>query len=250
MRGLEERLRLALEGTETGFWEWHVDTDDDRVVGQHGPALRPAARDPARRRRRLPRAHRAPRGPRGAAPAASQAAVEHGTPYEFDLRVVPARPRRALAARPRPRGRGADGRTERITGLLSDVTERRHREEAHAFLDAASQVLAASMDPVRDARGGRAAGRPAARRLVRGPARADGGSSSSRGRPRRPGEGALGARAAGALPARPGRADRRARGDPHRPLRALPGDRPRAAGGRRARRGAGRSSCATCRCTR
>ena len=27
MRGLEERLRLALEGTETGYWEWFVDTD-------------------------------------------------------------------------------------------------------------------------------------------------------------------------------------------------------------------------------
>ena len=59
------------------------------------------------------------------------------------------RPGRALAARARPRGaRRRTGSAERITGLLSDVTERRQREEAHAFLDAASQVLAASMDPV------------------------------------------------------------------------------------------------------
>ena len=66
MRGLEERLRLALEGTETGFWEWYVATDIDRVVRQHGPAVRPPARDAARGRAGLPRPHRASRGPRGA----------------------------------------------------------------------------------------------------------------------------------------------------------------------------------------
>jgi serine phosphatase RsbU (regulator of sigma subunit) len=43
---------------------------------------------------------------------------------------------------------GPDGRIERITGLLSDVTERRHREDARTFLDAASQVLASTLDPV------------------------------------------------------------------------------------------------------
>ena len=37
MRGLEERLRLALEGTETGFWEWYVDTDTIQWSDNMGP---------------------------------------------------------------------------------------------------------------------------------------------------------------------------------------------------------------------
>ena len=37
MKGLEERLRLALEGTETGFWEWHVATDTIEWSDNMGP---------------------------------------------------------------------------------------------------------------------------------------------------------------------------------------------------------------------
>ena len=37
MRGLEERLRLALEGTETGFWEWDVATDTVEWSDNMGP---------------------------------------------------------------------------------------------------------------------------------------------------------------------------------------------------------------------
>ena len=77
-----------------------------------------------------------------------QAALEHGTPYEMDVRVdLPDRGQRWLHATARA-VRGPDGAVERITGLLSDATERRQREEARAFLDTASQVLAASMDPI------------------------------------------------------------------------------------------------------
>src|SRR3954454_20182932 len=145
MGALEERLRLALEGTETGFWEWFVDTDVVEWSDAMGPLYG------------LPRGHQ-PRGvedflrildPADREQMAKhvQAALEHGTPYEMDLRVVlPDKGQRWLHAR--ARAVVVDGRTERITGLLSDVTERRQREEAHAFLDAASQVLARSMDPV------------------------------------------------------------------------------------------------------
>src|SRR4051812_9281670 len=145
MRGLEERLRLALDGTETGFWEWFVDTDvvewSDTMGPLHG----------------LPRGYQ-PAGvedflrilepdDREQMVKHVQAALEHGTPYEMDLRVVlEDKGLRWLHAR--ARAVRSDGRTERITGLLSDVTERRQREEAHAFLDAASQVLAKTMDPV------------------------------------------------------------------------------------------------------
>ena len=145
-----------------------------RVVRQHGPALRPPAR------------HAAGRAcndflERIVHPRTAQAlgrliehAVRDGTPYEFDLRVaLPDRGERWLHARARA-VRGPDGRTERITGLLSDVTERRHREEAHAFLDAASQVLAASMDPVQTLQEVAQLAVPRARGLVRGAARAGG----------------------------------------------------------------------------
>ena len=37
LRGLEERLRLALEGTETGFWEWDVATDTVEWSYNMGP---------------------------------------------------------------------------------------------------------------------------------------------------------------------------------------------------------------------
>ena len=37
MRGLEERLRLALEGTETGFWEWHVASEAVEWSENMGP---------------------------------------------------------------------------------------------------------------------------------------------------------------------------------------------------------------------
>ena len=97
-----------------------------------------------------------------------QAALEHGTAYEMDIRVVlPDKGLRWLHAR--ARAVRVDGRTERITGLLSDVTERRQREEAHAFLDAASQVLAHSMDPVETLEEVARLAVPAPRGLVRRP---------------------------------------------------------------------------------
>src|SRR3954451_11555422 len=147
MRGLEERLRLALEGTETGFWEWDVATDHIEWSDTMGPLYGlPRGTQPSGVQDFLDRiVHPADREALGRLIAA---AVEHGTPYEFDLRVtLPDRGERWLHARARA-VRGPDGTTERITGLLSDVTERRRREDAHAFLDAASQVLATALDPI------------------------------------------------------------------------------------------------------
>jgi PAS domain S-box-containing protein len=147
MRGLEERLRLALEGTETGFWEWDVATDHIEWSDNMGPLYGlPRGTQPAGVQDFLDRiVHPEDRDALG---KLIEAAVEHGTPYEFDLRVtLPGRGERWLHARARAVP-GPDGRTERVTGLLSDVTERRHREDAHAFLDAASQVLATALDPI------------------------------------------------------------------------------------------------------
>src|SRR4051812_44815981 len=141
MRGLEERLRLALEGTETGFWEWNVATDAIEWSDNMGPLYGlPRGTQPAGVQDFLERIVHP--DDREALARHIERAVTEGTSYEFDLRVMlPERGERWLHARARAIA-GPDGTTERIIGLLSDVTERRRREEAHAFLDAASQVLA------------------------------------------------------------------------------------------------------------
>src|SRR4051812_28938490 len=147
MRGLEERLRLALEGSETGFWEWYVATDTIEWSDNMGPLYGlPRGTQPAGLQDFLDRIVHPE--DREVLAGMVQAALTDGTPYEYDLRVThPDRGERWLHTRARA-VRGADGRIERITGLLSDVTERRYREDAHAFLDAASQRLAASLDPL------------------------------------------------------------------------------------------------------
>src|SRR3954452_11039480 len=147
MRGLEERLRLALEGTETGFWEWHIPTDTIRWSENMGPLYGlPRGTQPAGVQDFLERVVHPE--DRAALRALIERAMRDGTAYELDLRVShPERGERWLHSRARA-VRGPDGQIERSTGLLSDVTERRYREDAHAFLDAASQVLAASLDPV------------------------------------------------------------------------------------------------------
>lgn len=147
IRGLEERLRLALEGTETGFWEWTVATDAVEWSDNMGPLYGlPRGTQPSGIADFLDRIVHPQDRERIA--EIIERAVRDGTSYEFDLRVShPDRGERWLHARARVLT-DAEGRAERVIGLLSDVTDRRHREDARAFLDAASQRLAASLDPV------------------------------------------------------------------------------------------------------
>ena len=147
MRGLEERLRLALEGTETGFWEWDIASDTVEWSDNMGPLY-------GLPRGAQPVGHAAfvdglvHESQRAEVRRLIRGAVERGEGYEHDLRVVlPDGGERWLHSRVRVLC-GADGRPERLIGLLTDVTERHRREDAHAFLDAASQALAASLDPV------------------------------------------------------------------------------------------------------
>ena len=61
LRDGEQRLRLALEGTDTGFFEWDVAADRFVWTDGVGP-LSASTRRHAGRLRELPRAH-PPRGP-------------------------------------------------------------------------------------------------------------------------------------------------------------------------------------------
>src|SRR3954469_9773375 len=147
MKGLEERLRLALEDTETGFWEWEIASDAVEWSDNVGPMYGlPRGTQPEGLDDYMDRCLDAT--DRAELRELVRAAVERGEPYEHDVRVrLPDGGERWLHSRVRVL-KGPDGRTERLIGLLTDVSERRRREDAHAFLDAASQALAASLDPV------------------------------------------------------------------------------------------------------
>src|SRR3954469_844763 len=147
MRGLEDRLRLALEGTETGFWEWEIASDAVEWSDNVGPMYGlPRGSQPAGVGAYIERCVDA--AERAELRMLVRRAAEEGIPYEHDVRVrLPDGGERWLHSRVRVI-EGPDGRPERLIGLLTDVTERRRREDAHAFLDAASQALAASLDPV------------------------------------------------------------------------------------------------------
>jgi PAS domain S-box-containing protein len=148
MQGLEERLRLALEGTETGIWEWEIASDtvewSDNIGPMYGLARGAQPADAATYVNSVVHPD-----DRARVRELIRAAVEHGTPYEHDLRVaLPDGGERYVHSRVHV-VKGPDGRAERLIGLMSDVTERRRREDRRAFLAEASDALASSLDPVR-----------------------------------------------------------------------------------------------------
>ncbi|MDA0185560.1 SpoIIE family protein phosphatase [Solirubrobacter phytolaccae] len=147
LRGLEERLRLALEGTETGFWDWDVVTDHVEWSDNMGPLYGlPRGTQPSGIGDFLDRIVHPEDRDRIA--GVIEQALREGTSYEFDLRVNhPEQGERWLHARASVLTND-EGATERVIGLLSDVTDRRRREDSRAFLDTISQRFAASMDPV------------------------------------------------------------------------------------------------------
>ncbi len=145
LRITEERLRLALEGIEVGFWEWDVAQNQIRWSENHGPLFGL---------------------PRGTQPPDYEAFIGYIHPEDRERvqRVVGD----ALEGRGwfdrewrivRPDGvvrwvesrghllRGAGGAPLAIVGLTTDVTARRRRDERHAFLSQATALLARSLDP-------------------------------------------------------------------------------------------------------
>ena len=248
MRGLEERLRLALEGTETGFWEWDVATDAIEWSDNMGPLYGlPRGTQPAGVDDFLERiVHPDDREELGRL-------IEDAVARRHGVRVRPARraarPRRALAARPRARGPRA-GRPHRAHHRAA---QRRHRApppRGGARVPGRREPGAGRVDGPGPAR---------SRRSPSSPSRGSptGARCSSRGR----GEQLAVAHVDPDKVRWARELQERYPPDPDAPTGApdvirtgrsgaVPGDRLGAAGGRRARRGADAGSCASCRCTR
>jgi PAS domain S-box-containing protein len=139
----EERLRLALEGSRTGTWDWDLasgkvnwDTSNTILFGlqpgqfkgtyEHFSALiHPDERDLVR--------------------AALDEAIKQKTEYFIEFRVTwPDRTTHWLASRGRARY-DASGNPIRMSGVTAEITQRRQAEEARAFL---ASIVSSSDDAV------------------------------------------------------------------------------------------------------
>ena len=144
LRISEERLRLALEGTQTGTWEWEPGSGTIRWSPSVGPlfGLEPGASPP-----RL-EDYQAMIHPedRAGLQEAVDAAVQHGQDYQREFRALwPDGSVRWLASRAHA-VRDEHGEVVLVVGLLSDADERRRRELSSEFLAEASLVLSHSLD--------------------------------------------------------------------------------------------------------
>jgi diguanylate cyclase (GGDEF)-like protein/PAS domain S-box-containing protein len=126
LRASEERLRLALAGSGDGLWDWDLTTD----LASHSEAfqrlLRYGGNDFRRDYRLRDRLHP---GDRERTLHAVQRALDQGAPFDEDYRL------QCFDGEWRwfhGRGtchRSADGRPQRFSGILTDLTERRRADE-------------------------------------------------------------------------------------------------------------------------
>ena len=143
----EERLRSALEGTETGFWEWDLATEELFWTDGVGPlfGLEPGATTPPDSAAFLALIHAEDRA---RVEAKVRGASAHDGPFLLEFRAVQSDSgERWIGSRTRV-VEDATGRAARVIGVAGDLTERRRREDALAFLAEAGEALAGSMDPV------------------------------------------------------------------------------------------------------
>jgi diguanylate cyclase (GGDEF)-like protein/PAS domain S-box-containing protein len=138
--GSEQRLRLALDASRSGTWEWFLDSNENiwseqlwalygLVRGQHPPSYESwlGAMHPDDRAR--------------VAEAISGAASQ-GVDFEIEWRVnLPATLRpRWLMARGRPI-RGSDGRPRKYLGIVMDITSRHEAEQRRQRSEALEHEL-------------------------------------------------------------------------------------------------------------
>jgi PAS domain S-box-containing protein len=127
LRANEERLRLALDAAQMGTWNWTVDANAD--VLSWSPQTYVLLGVPATRTDTLPQAYLARVHPQDRAQVVRMIAVilQTETDFEFEHRI---RPERGEERWVKVKGRVArdDGRPQRMSGVVMDVTARKKAE--------------------------------------------------------------------------------------------------------------------------
>jgi len=146
LRISEERLSLALEGTQTGSWQWDIAADritwSENLGPLHGLPRGAQPGDYEEYQRHIHPADRA------ALDAAVRRAVGEGIGYDIEFRVnTPDSPERWLWARAHVIRDLQEGKPAILVGLTTDITERKREEDERAFLASTAEALGGVRDP-------------------------------------------------------------------------------------------------------
>jgi len=144
LRESEKRVRLVLDETETGAWQWDMETNEVRCSENFGAIHGlPSGEQPATYEAFLELVHPVDRE---RVAEAVRRALEEGTGYELELQTI------------RPDGESrwvwtraslltdAKGRPQSFVGISRDITEQKRAEAARGFLAEATDALFGSLD--------------------------------------------------------------------------------------------------------
>ena len=145
LKAARERLELALDAGEHGFWDWNLDTDDVYFSPRYYTML---GYEPGE----LPMTLETwvdlmPPEDRGMVVPKVQEYVENAQPYEIEFRLrTKGGGWRWISGRGKAFEKDADGQSHRAVGVHVDITERKRAEEARvkavsAVVDAMGDAL-------------------------------------------------------------------------------------------------------------